>query len=493
MRGLNPNGLRRAAPATIALAGLCLVAAQPASAVDPCTAAGGVPGSDGPAQTCTFTVANSAGLPAYTFAVPANACAVTITAYGAQGGGMGTSTGGKGAEADGTFSALAGQTLTIVVAGAGNTSTTGGYPDGAGAQVNAAGGGGGSRVSAGSLLVLAGGGGGAAGAVSNGGLGGNGGNAGAAGTSGGGITSGDHNQFSVVGGSPGGAASNVAGGSAGNGGHTVGTCNTGSSGGAAGTAGSNVGGGTGGFGFANNSGGGGGGGLFGGGGAGSGARCVTAGFGTLTSAGGGGGGGSSFVDSSATVSHINDGANAPQTGAGAVVVGYTPAAVPNLIKDGGFEKPVEPAGNTTITAPGKVGPWHVTTGSVDVAHDYWQNAAGSQSLDLAGLATGAVAQSFTLPATGTFTARYRYAGNPDCGPVVKHLLVSLDSPSWGSPVTATKTFDVTGHGLGNIGWKGGSISFPGTSGDLVTLTFADQSGVTFCGATLDAVSVKQTA
>jgi hypothetical protein len=35
-------------------------------------------------------------------------------------------------------------------------------------------------------------------------------------------------------------------------------------------------------------------------------------------------------------------------------------------------------------------------------------------------------------------------------------------------------------------------TFGGPAADAVTLTFTDQSGATFCGAALDAVSVKQT-
>lgn len=474
--------MRRFAAVTVALGGLCLLGASPAQATDPCTAAGGVPGTDGPALTCTFATPNSAGNPSFTFVVPSNAVSVTLSARGAQGGTVAPATGGLGAEADGTFAGLAGQSLTVVVA------ASSGFPDGAPAQTASGGGGGGSRVSlADSPLVVAGGGGGSAKGVTNGGLGGNGGNAGATGTSGGGITSGSHNEFSVVGGAPGAAASQAAGGAGGNGGHTVGTCLTGSSGGSAGSTGSATSGGAGGIGGALNSGGGGGGGLFGGGGAGSGARCVTQLFGTLTSAGGGGGGGSSFVDPSATAPAILQGAGAPQTGDGVVVISWTVAVLgPNLVRNGGFEKPVVPGGNGYIEvfAGGKLGPWTVTAGSVDVDASDWVPAAGAQSLDLAGDQPGAIIQQLNLPATGTYQIRFKLAGNMDCAPARKTVGVL-----WNGSAVVSKTFNTTPHTPADPGWKSISVTVPGFAGPA-SLAFTNLSAGS-CGAALDAVTVRQ--
>ncbi|MGH6993955.1 MAG: glycine-rich protein, partial [Caulobacteraceae bacterium] len=79
-----------------------------------------------------------------------------ITAWGAQGGESGSFSGGQGAEIGGDVALSAGQTLTLMVGGAGH-----------GSQFNGAGGGGGSFVALGAALststplLVAGGGGGA--------------------------------------------------------------------------------------------------------------------------------------------------------------------------------------------------------------------------------------------------------------------------------------------------------------------------------------------
>ena len=144
----------------------------------------------------------------------------------------------------------------------------------------------------------------------------------------------------------------------------------------------------------------------------------------------------------------------------------------------------------TLSAGQKIGPWLVPTGSVDLTLNYWQNAGGAQSVDLAGLTPGGVSQTVTLPSTGSYAARFHYAGNPECAPVAKHLLATANAPTWGSAVTLTKRFDTTGHSDADMGWKSGKLIFNGTAGDVVTLSFSDQSGGSPCGATLDTVTLK---
>ena len=150
----------------------------------------------------------------------------------------------------------------------------------------------------------------------------------------------------------------------------------------------------------------------------------------------------------------------------------------NLVKDGGFESPKKPAGGgVDYNAGQKIGPWSVTSGSVDLTTLYWQNAAGSQSLDLAGLTSGAVAQTITLQWTGTYTVHFKYAGNSEGNPIRKHMTLTANAPTWGAPVTLSKTFDTTGHSDASMGWKSGKLTFAGTAGDVVTLSFADTEPV----------------
>ncbi len=159
-------------------------------------------------------------------------------------------------------------------------------------------------------------------------------------------------------------------------------------------------------------------------------------------------------------------------------------STPNVAHDGGFEKPAEPDGGTIFDAGHRMGPWHVTSGSVGLTTNYWQNIAGAQSVDLAGNSPGGISQTFTVAWPGTYAVRFHYAGNPDGTPVRKHLTVSAGG------VSLNKTFNTTGHTLAGMGWKSGTLRFTGTSGELVTLTFTDTDrGGTPYGMVLDDVTV----
>lgn len=136
-------------------------------------------------------------------------------------------------------------------------------------------------------------------------------------------------------------------------------------------------------------------------------------------------------------------------------------------------------------ATNKMGRWAVTSGSVDLLNTYWQNASGVQSIDLAGLAPGTITQTLTLP----YTARFKYAGNPEGLPVKKHMLVTADAPGCGSPVSISKVFDTTNTTISAMGWKSGKLTFSGTAGDVVTLTFQDTDNGTSNGIALDAISM----
>ncbi len=153
-----------------------LLGAGPAAAAGSCPA-GSTLGADG--QTCTATFSYT-GSP-QTFTVPAGASSVSVVADGAAGGGVTSGFGvhpGLGGQESGTVSGLqAGQVLTVIVGGVGQTGVyegaggQGGYGGGGAggtAGVNAnnaggAGGGGGSFVFGPSGLLLAAGGGGGGG------------------------------------------------------------------------------------------------------------------------------------------------------------------------------------------------------------------------------------------------------------------------------------------------------------------------------------------
>jgi Glycine rich protein len=171
--------------------------------------------------TCTVTLADGSGqtqtvVLAYTqftstgaaqsIVIPAAVTSVAINAYGAQGWSQGSTAGGEGGEAQGTFTVAAGQTLFVSVGD--QQGDFAGF-NGGGAGSAAGGGGGASDVRLGSelignrMIVAAGGG----GAGSNAGTtGGNGGGASGSAGSGGGVGGGGSGGSQSAGGSATGAA-----------------------------------------------------------------------------------------------------------------------------------------------------------------------------------------------------------------------------------------------------------------------------------------------
>lgn len=128
----------------------------------------------------------------------------------------------------------------------------------------------------------------------------------------------------------------------------------------------------------------------------------------------------------------------------------------------------------TIGAGGSIGPtagWTVVSGNVDVlSPGYWQSPDGNPTIDLDGTVVGAIDAALTVPSTGTVTVDFDLAGNPEGGPGLRSLLVTLGSTS--EPFI----FDVTGHSDANMGWIAESLVFPDQSAGPETLTFASTDG-----------------
>ncbi len=288
--------LRRSCPVVLALVALALLA-PPAGAS---TAAGSVAAGD--PQTQTFSAPGEQD----TWTVPPGVTQISVDVVGATGGTDAGGSGcvpGRGGEITATVPVTPGQTLALLVGGAGVNASGGqggaagaaggGAGGSAGATEFASGGGGGggetSLSAPGAPLVVAGGGGGCASSAN--GSDGDGGNDGFAGQGG------QH----AKGGGAGTPSAAGAGGASAPSTDATGTAGTGAVGGAgAGSAGAELGGG------------GGGGGYFGGGGGG--ATAIGQGI------AGGGGGGSDFVIASATDTHDHSGVG---TGDGRITLTYT--------------------------------------------------------------------------------------------------------------------------------------------------------------------------
>ena len=268
--------------------------------------------TSGTTATCTYTYSGDE----QTFAVPADVSALTVTAYGAAGGGSyGAGQPGQGGLASGVVAVTPGTTLYVEVGGAGGNGgggnggggNGGGFNGGGAGGSDPYGGGGGgasdvrtaSNTAANSLstrLIVAGGGGGAGSSGDH--AGGNGGASDQSGSAGGAGADGTP-------GGGGGQASTLSGGGAG-GAST--TCD--GSNGSLGTGGT-------GAGCSRGFGGGGGGRYYGGGGGGGGGGD----FGPNT--GGGGGGGGSYTGSATNASRMDGVASPDGSPNGEVIITYT--------------------------------------------------------------------------------------------------------------------------------------------------------------------------
>src|SRR6185437_3576563 len=95
------------------------------------------------------------------------------------------------------------------------------------------------------------------------------------------------------------------------------------------------------------------------------------------------------------------------------------AANAAIIVDGDFTATPEVDPFQTLSSGASFGPWTVTSGSIDLIGNYWQAPpTGGHSVDLDGVAPGAISQTFTAPA-GTYELSFYLSGNPDGSPSTK--------------------------------------------------------------------------
>ncbi|MEV0532016.1 choice-of-anchor C family protein [Kitasatospora sp. NPDC050463] len=155
--------------------------------------------------------------------------------------------------------------------------------------------------------------------------------------------------------------------------------------------------------------------------------------------------------------------------------------------DGSFETPKLAANTFTgLTAGQSIGPWRVTTGSVDlIGADFWQAAEGDQSVDLNGSGPGTVTQTFTTTPGATYTVTYSLAGNPEGGPALKTGRALVDGQDF-----QDFSFDITGKSRAAMGYVGRQFTFVATNAST-TLAFASTTAAGAYGPVVDNVQVKE--
>ena len=166
---------------------------------------------------------------------------------------------------------------------------------------------------------------------------------------------------------------------------------------------------------------------------------------------------------------------------GALIV--TPVQATNLIQNGSFETAtVNPGSFLQLDAVSTViTGWTVSQGAIDYIGTFWQASEGARSIDLQGLASGTIEQTFNTTIGTTYRVTFDLAGNPNASPIIKDMRVSAGGSS------ADFSFNTTGKSNSNMGWLSKSWDFTANS-TTTTLEFIGL-GNSDAGAALDNVSV----
>jgi choice-of-anchor C domain-containing protein len=181
------------------------------------------------------------------------------------------------------------------------------------------------------------------------------------------------------------------------------------------------------------------------------------------------------------------------TGAVVALVALSGSVMAADVTNGGFEAgPFSDPGNLGYqelpAGSSQLGPWTITSGSVDWISTYWAPASGTKSIDLAGREPGTISQTVATTAGKTYVVSFMLAGNTDSannpagGPAVKTLSVAATGTA-----SAPYTFDTTGKTPSHMGWTAKAYSFRAT-GPSTTITFTNTSAG-YYGAALDQIEV----
>jgi choice-of-anchor C domain-containing protein len=156
----------------------------------------------------------------------------------------------------------------------------------------------------------------------------------------------------------------------------------------------------------------------------------------------------------------------------------------NLITNGGFELPPGVYPYMVFSGGLRLPGWTIESGTVEIVGTYWQAAEGSQSLDLNGIfeEIGTIYQDIATVPGERYKIRFAYAGNPECGPVVKTTKVF-----WNDEELATVSFDTTGHSFTNMRWT--YYEYEVTTSKAASRLRFQSTTSSFCGPTLDDISV----
>ena len=172
----------------------------------------------------------------------------------------------------------------------------------------------------------------------------------------------------------------------------------------------------------------------------------------------------------------------------AAITSASAAWAANVVIDGDFNN--SNATFSTISSGNSIGPWSVTSGSVDLVGGFWQSPSGPNpptgtngSVDMNGLSTGGISQGISgLTAGKTYTLTFWLSGNPDGPPATKSLDVSI-----GSLANDNFTYTIGANTHSNMMYTMESVTF--VAGGSNTLSFVSQNAASDFGPVIGGVSI----
>jgi len=155
----------------------------------------------------------------------------------------------------------------------------------------------------------------------------------------------------------------------------------------------------------------------------------------------------------------------------------------SVIQNGNFESGSINPNPYIGLAPGStvINPWVISGAGIDYIGSFWASSEGARSIDLNEFGSGAIAQSFITTIGEWYHVSFDLAGNPDGGPNIKTLMVSVGNYS------ELFNFDITGFTRSNMGWTTKNFSFQAT-GTTSTVSFISNVGGGF-GPAIDNVTI----
>jgi choice-of-anchor C domain-containing protein len=172
----------------------------------------------------------------------------------------------------------------------------------------------------------------------------------------------------------------------------------------------------------------------------------------------------------------------------AAITSASAAWAGNVVIDGDFNN--SNASFTTISAGGSIGPWSVTSGTVDLVGGYWQSPSGPNaptgtngSVDMNGVSPGEISQVISGLTDGkTYTLTFWLSGNPDGPPATKSVDVSIVGE-----VDDNFTYTIGANTHADMMYTMESVTF--TAGATNTLFFASQNAASDFGPVIGGVSI----